>query len=194
MHTMFLNRGVVIHYHEDLYNQTISGFLLINKACSLSDVLIGDGQRGRSGTTTGCLPVSGAPRGLKGADERSHAHTRRNVSDGGGVKTAGTVIDAAAKRESGGGRDGGGGRERGGIVWEERRLNVSGPAPGALPRFPGNTSIYNLYGASRGNRGGSLPSEDGGRRSVALTAWIACKCSPAPDKSTPSITAYFFFF
>lgn len=40
---MFPNRGVAIHYHEDLYNQTISGFLLINKACSLSDVLVGDG-------------------------------------------------------------------------------------------------------------------------------------------------------
>lgn len=44
---MFPNRGVAIHYHEDLYNQTISEFLLINKACSLSDVLIGDeGERG----------------------------------------------------------------------------------------------------------------------------------------------------
>lgn len=40
---MFPNRGVAIHYHEDLYNQTISEFLLINKACSLSDVLVGDG-------------------------------------------------------------------------------------------------------------------------------------------------------
>lgn len=39
---MFPKRGVAIHYHEDLYNQTISEFLLINKACSLSDVLVGD--------------------------------------------------------------------------------------------------------------------------------------------------------
>lgn len=65
------------------------------------------------------LPSSfGAPRGLKGADEHSRAHTRRNVSDGGGVRTTGTVIDTAAKRESGGGRDGG--RGEGGIVCERR--------------------------------------------------------------------------
>lgn len=34
----------MIHYHEDLYNQTISEFLLINKAGSLSDALAGDGR------------------------------------------------------------------------------------------------------------------------------------------------------
>lgn len=101
---MFLNRGVVIHYHEDLYNQTISGFFLINKACSLSDVLIGDGQRGGAGHRLAAFQF-GPPRGLKGADERSHAHTRQNVSDGGGVKTTGTVIDTAAKRESSGGKE-----------------------------------------------------------------------------------------
>lgn len=106
---MFLNRGVVIHYHEDLYNQTISGFLLINKACSLSDVLIGDGQRGGAGHGLAAFQF-GPPRGLKGADERTLAHTRQNVSDGGGVKTTGTVIDTAAKRESGGGREGQRGR------------------------------------------------------------------------------------
>lgn len=43
---MFPNRGVAIHYHGDLYNQTISEFLLINKARSLSDVLVGDGGEG----------------------------------------------------------------------------------------------------------------------------------------------------
>lgn len=41
---MFPNRGVAIHYREDLYNQTISDFLLINKARSLSDVLVADGE------------------------------------------------------------------------------------------------------------------------------------------------------
>lgn len=40
---MFPNRGAAIHYHEDLYNQTISGFLLISEACFLSDVLLADG-------------------------------------------------------------------------------------------------------------------------------------------------------
>lgn len=40
---MFSNHGGAIHYHEDLYNQTISEFLLINKARSLSDVPAGDG-------------------------------------------------------------------------------------------------------------------------------------------------------
>lgn len=39
---MFSNRGGAIHYHEDLYNQTISEFLLINKARSLS----GEGHGG----------------------------------------------------------------------------------------------------------------------------------------------------
>lgn len=47
---MFPNRGVAIHYHGDLYNQTISEFLLINKACSLSDVFavtgVGDFEGG----------------------------------------------------------------------------------------------------------------------------------------------------
>ena len=33
---MFSNRGGAIHYHEDLYNQTISEFLLINEARSLA--------------------------------------------------------------------------------------------------------------------------------------------------------------
>lgn len=75
---MFPNRGVAIHYHEDLYNQTISEFLLINKACSLSDVLVGDKGVGgwwvegwgydsrcqlvASVTFSGCFPVRGVAR------------------------------------------------------------------------------------------------------------------------------------
>ncbi len=56
---MFPNRGVAIHYHEDLYNQTISEFLLINKACSLSDVLVGDeGVGGWRGDDSGCQLVA----------------------------------------------------------------------------------------------------------------------------------------
>lgn len=97
-----------------------------------------------------------APRGLKGADERSHAHTRRNVSDGGGVKTTGTVIDTAAKRESGGGRDGERARERGEGLFvrggEERRLNVSGPVPGAAPHFWETRSFTIFMERREGNK------------------------------------------
>lgn len=46
---MFSNHGGAIHYHEDLYNQTISEFLLISKARSLSDVLAGDGGGAHAG-------------------------------------------------------------------------------------------------------------------------------------------------
>lgn len=50
---MFSNHGGAIHYHEDLYNQTISEFLLINKARSLSDVPAGDGGKGGGGVEDG---------------------------------------------------------------------------------------------------------------------------------------------
>lgn len=57
---MFPNHGVAIHYRGDLYNQTISEFLLINKASSLSDLLIGDGRWFEGGAvrsllSSGCL-------------------------------------------------------------------------------------------------------------------------------------------
>lgn len=82
---MFSNRGGAIHYHEDLYNQTISEFLLINKARSLSEA---DGEGRGGGWSEMIVPdnrlppscslaafQSGALRGLNSADECSH--TRR---------------------------------------------------------------------------------------------------------------------
>lgn len=80
---MFPNRGVAIHYHEDLYNQTISEFLLINKACSLSDELVvdeGGGGWGGMILADNWLPLwrslavfqFGAMQGLNSSDECSH--------------------------------------------------------------------------------------------------------------------------
>lgn len=109
-----------------------------------------------------------APRGLKGADERSHAHTRRNVSDGGGVKTTGTVIDTAAKRESGVGRDGA--KERGGIVCERRGGETSECVRACLISGK-HVHLQSLWSVERETRQ-FHSSEDGGRRSAALAAWI----------------------
>lgn len=58
---MFSNRGGAIHYHEDLYNQTISEFLLINKARSLSDAPVADGEGHAGGWREMMVPDNRLP-------------------------------------------------------------------------------------------------------------------------------------
>lgn len=152
---MFLNRGVAIHYHEDLYNQTISEFLLINKACSLSDALVGDGGGGGGAVIVSdkwLLPWCSlavfqfrALQGLNSSDECSH-----------------TLLMCQTKRENHwdcswhDGKMWERGRERcreKGLFMrdegrKERHLNVSGLVPCLQPHF-GKQINLNLYGAGR---------------------------------------------